>query len=116
MTSPTEAVRTIIEHVARAYDYEPKDLLGRRRHKTLVEARHVAYWLARTAIKPRLSYPELGRIFDRRDHTTIMSGVVRMRARLGEEPELAVRVEMLFASALRPPVRKVRVALERTGT
>lgn len=119
MKPPAEAVEDVIQHVAIMYSYRPSDLLGKRRHKTLVEARQVAYWIARHGIQPELSYPELGRLFSHRDHTTIQSGVRAVDARLATDRAFEARVDAILSAALGargvPRKAKVRVLLE-TGT
>lgn len=49
------------------------DIRGRRRHPNIVQARHLAMWLARQ-LTP-LSLPQIGRHWDGRDHTTVLHAV-----------------------------------------
>lgn len=72
-----DLVDKIQRAVARRYRISVKELLSRDRHKTLAEARQVACFLCRTLPEIAPSYPELGRRFGNRDHTTIMSAVKR---------------------------------------
>ncbi|MFZ5896422.1 MAG: helix-turn-helix domain-containing protein [Myxococcota bacterium] len=80
------AVDRIVELVAVAYELEPTAILKHDRHKCVVEARHLCYWLARRTT--RFSWPELARAFRdpsseaARDHTTIMNGANSNEARM----------------------------------
>ncbi|MCL2777675.1 MAG: chromosomal replication initiator protein DnaA [Polyangiaceae bacterium] len=49
------------------------DLLSKDRHKSIAFARHVAMYLCKHRLK--CSFPELGRAFGNRDHTTVMNAV-----------------------------------------
>ena len=62
------------------------DILARGRSRKVVEARHVAMWLARLRGQP--SFPELGRAF-RRDHTTVMPAIRKIERKIATNPELA---------------------------
>lgn len=57
----------------------PGSLRGRRRDAALVQARHLAYWIARR--RYHYTYPEIGRIADRH-HTTVLEAVHGLDARL----------------------------------
>jgi len=59
--------------------------LSRDRHWSHAAARHVAMWLVRQ--KTTLSFPEIGREFGNRDHTTVMSGIRRVERALREDPD-----------------------------
>lgn len=69
--SPREQILAVIENVARRHKVTVADIIGKRRDRVYVAARHEA--IARVATTwPWISYPHLGRIFGGRDHTTIM--------------------------------------------
>lgn len=54
-------------------------ILGQTRYQSVVQARHVAMYVARK--RTPASYPELGRRFGDRDHTTVMTAVRNAEAR-----------------------------------
>lgn len=60
--------KLVIESVAKFYDIEIVDLLGKSRKKELVVPRQVAMYLMREEIGT--SYPTIGQEFGGRDHTT----------------------------------------------
>lgn len=60
--------KLVIESVARFYDIEVVDLLGKSRKKELVVPRQIAMYLMREEIGT--SYPTIGQEFGGRDHTT----------------------------------------------
>lgn len=62
--------RAVIARVALEMDVRIEDLLGPRRSVKLVEARHKAM-IAVALERPKLSLPQIGRLFNR-DHTTII--------------------------------------------
>ena len=65
-------------------------LVGRDRHKSVAWARHelMAWMRARV---PEMSYPDIGRVFDR-DHTTVIHAVQRVeRVLLAGDPRVAAR-------------------------
>lgn len=53
-------------------------LKGKDRHATVAHARHVAMYLCRKYLA--MSYPELGRHFGGRDHTTAIAAVRKVEA------------------------------------
>jgi chromosomal replication initiator protein len=79
-TPKMTSVMAIIRRVAAAYEIEPQCLLDKNRSKTVAEARQVAMWLCRRELG--LSYPELGRCFGNRDHSTVMHSVRRVETQL----------------------------------
>ncbi|KQV83259.1 helix-turn-helix domain-containing protein [Rhizobium sp. Root1220] len=55
-----------------------KALCGLRRTHPLVDYRQLIMWELKTIVKPEMSYPELGRLFGGRDHTTGLHAVRRI--------------------------------------
>lgn len=72
-------VQALIAQCAAAYGVTVELLMSRNREPMVVRARQEAYWHLR---QRELSYPAIGRIFDR-DHSTIMAGVRRVDRRRG---------------------------------
>lgn len=116
-----DVVEKIQRAVSHYYGVTVGDLLSYDRHKTLAEARHVACYLARTLPDPHPSYPELGRRFGNRDHTTIMQSCKRGEEIVAKNESLRsilvvdadVPAEQLLLPGLAktiPLSRRVRVA------
>jgi chromosomal replication initiation ATPase DnaA len=89
-------IRDIQDAVCAAFGVTRLDLLSHRRQAHLAGARQVAMWLARWHTP--FSYPEIGRRFDKRDHTTIIHGVSRVAQRMADDPAFAGRVRALARS------------------
>ncbi|MGH9165941.1 MAG: helix-turn-helix domain-containing protein [Acidimicrobiales bacterium] len=87
----------IIAAVAAAFGIAPEQLLATGRTRHVVDARQVAMYVLREV--RGLSYPAIGAAVGGRDHTTVMHGVERVRARMAEQPALRRGVERLVASA-----------------
>ena len=69
------------------------DLLSKDRHKSIAFARHVAMYLCKQRLK--CSFPELGRAFGNRDHTTVMSAVRKVQNLRASDPEVRAHLEAL---------------------
>jgi len=87
------AVGQIIRRTARFFTVEPDELLGPDRHHLIVHARHVAMYLARK--RTRMSFPEIGRAFGKRDHTTVMSAVTKITGFIRVHPEIRAEVDSI---------------------
>lgn len=69
------------------------ELLSKDRHKSIAFARQVAMYLCRQRLK--CSFPELGRAFGNRDHTTVMSAVRRVEALRAKDPQVNAHLEAI---------------------
>lgn len=69
------------------------ELLSKDRHKSVAFARQVAMYLCRQRLKS--SFPELGRAFGNRDHTTVMSAVRRVETLRKSDPQVNAHLEAL---------------------
>ena len=69
------------------------DLVSKDRHKSIAFARHVAMYLCKQRLK--CSYPEIGRAFGGRDHTTVMSAVRRVGLLMENDPEVRAHLEVI---------------------
>ncbi len=69
------------------------DLLSKDRHKSIAFARQVAMYLCRQRLK--CSFPELGRAFGNRDHTTVMSAVRRVESLRQTDPQVNAHLEAI---------------------
>ena len=71
---PTSEKRVSVEQVQkgveRYYDVSHADLVGNKRNKSLMEARHVAVWLSRELCDQTLA--DIGKKFGGRSHATVM--------------------------------------------
>jgi chromosomal replication initiator protein len=67
------SVEDIQRVVCHHFKLRSGDLLSKDRHKSVAFARHVAMYLCKQRLKS--SFPEIGRAFGNRDHTTVMAAV-----------------------------------------
>jgi len=90
MISPTKAETTSVEDIQRAvcghFRLSNSELLSKDRHKSVAFARHVAMYLCRQRLG--CSFPELGRAFGNRDHTTVISAVRRVEQLRQKDPQV----------------------------
>jgi chromosomal replication initiator protein len=93
-TRPNEAsVEDIQRLVCHHFKLRSVDLLSKDRHKSIAFARHVAMYLCKQRLK--CSFPELGRAFGNRDHTTVISAVRKVDALRAVDPEVRAHIEAL---------------------
>jgi len=92
-----EAKRVRIEDiqrvVARHYNVSRQELVSNRRTRVIVKPRQIAMYLAKT-MTPR-SFPEIGRRFGGRDHTTVLHAVRKIEELIGDDSKLGHEVELL---------------------
>ena len=89
-------VGVVIEAVARYHNLKNADLTGGRRTRTLTRPRHIAMYLARK--HTALSFPELGREFGNRDHSTIQYGVKLIEETSHTNPDLGYILRLIEQS------------------
>jgi chromosomal replication initiator protein len=96
-TAGTRAQSISVEDIQRAvchhFHLRSTDLTSKDRHKSVAFARHVAMYLCKQRLK--CSFPELGRAFGNRDHTTVMSAVRKIEAQREADPEVRAHLEAL---------------------
>ena len=87
------SVEDIQRAVCSHFRLSSAELLSKDRHKTIAFARQVAMYLCRQRLK--CSFPELGRAFGNRDHTTVMSAVRRIEAQARKDPQVMAHLEAI---------------------
>ncbi len=96
-TSPPRAQMMSVEDIQRAvchhFHLRSIDLTSKDRHKSVAFARHVAMYLCKQRLK--CSFPEIGRAFGNRDHTTVMSAVRKIEAQRDSDPQVRAHLEAL---------------------
>ena len=91
---PNEAsVEDIQRMVCHHFKLRSVDLVSKDRHKSIAFARHVAMYLCKQRLK--CSFPELGRAFGNRDHTTVISAVRKVESLRSNDPEVRAHLEAL---------------------
>ena len=95
----------VLVAVSERFDLPVGAIVGKGRLHTVALARHVAMWFCRCRLVRSSSYPELGRAFGGRDHTTVMSAVAKVARLVAEDdPEVLLHV-VAVERLLRPGVR-----------
>ena len=85
---------TILDAVSDYYGLSVSDIRGSKRLRPLVHARHVAMYLIRELLN-NYSYPMIARIFDGRNHTTVISGVEKIKEQLPLNGDLLAEINHL---------------------
>jgi chromosomal replication initiator protein len=93
LTERRLTVEEIKRIVAGYYGIRVQDMDSPRRTRNLVRPRQTAMFLAKT-LTPR-SYPEIGRRFGGRDHTTVMHAVKQIERLTAADPVMADEVDQL---------------------
>lgn len=92
---PVATIRDIQRIVAKHYGFTCMDMRSKRRTAALAHARHVAMFIAKSAT-PR-SFPEIGRHFGGRDHTTVLHGVRKIGSMIETDESFRAEVDGLKA-------------------
>jgi chromosomal replication initiator protein len=79
--------------VAEHFGLKQADLLSERRTRAVARPRQIAMHLAKSLTTK--SYPDIGRRFGGRDHTTVLHAVRTIERMIGEDPAMARDVETL---------------------
>jgi len=100
ITRPQEpiTVDAVLKSVASYYGLKVSDLKSPRRHKSIAGPRAVAMYLARRHTKQ--SYPDLGRSFGGKHHTTVISAVDKTDKRLKTDPTLRGEIHAIESMLL----------------
>jgi chromosomal replication initiator protein len=89
----------IQETVGARFHVKIADLKSRRRSKTLVHPRQIAMYLCRELTDS--SYPEIGRQFGGKDHTTIIHACKQVTKAMDSDSALNATLESLKEQILR---------------
>ena len=84
----------IIETVSKFYGVSSEDIIGERRGKDIVSARHCAVYLIRTLTK--YSLPEIGAILGGRNHSTILASVRKVEQDMREDLDYKNSIDKLI--------------------
>ncbi|MGV3553459.1 chromosomal replication initiator protein DnaA [Rhizobium sp.] len=79
--------------VARHYNVSRQELVSNRRTRVIVKPRQIAMYLSKT-MTPR-SFPEIGRRFGGRDHTTVLHAVRKIEELITNDQKLGHEIELL---------------------
>ena len=89
---PVTAER-IIALTADMFGFEIDQIIGGSRRRPLVDARQVAMYVTRNMTD--LSFPDIGKEFGGRDHTTVMHACRKVEGRMGERQQIFDKVTEL---------------------
>ena len=79
--------------VAKHYNVSRQELVSNRRTRVIVKPRQIAMYLSKT-LTPR-SFPEIGRRFGGRDHTTVLHAVRKIEDLISGDTKLSHEIELL---------------------
>nr|WP_225165109.1 chromosomal replication initiator protein DnaA [Ensifer sp. IC4062] len=79
--------------VAKHYNVSRQELVSNRRTRVIVKPRQIAMYLSKT-LTPR-SFPEIGRRFGGRDHTTVLHAVRKIEEMISADTKLSHEIELL---------------------
>lgn len=83
----------IIDGVSRYFNLSVEDILSKKRTKELVFPRQISMFLCRNLTN--MSYPDIGKAFNGRDHTTVMYACEQISKQVNTNPELKHIMEEL---------------------
>ena len=92
-TKAPVTVKLILEATSEVFDFTLDQITGGSRRRPLVDARQIAMYVTRNMTD--LSYPEIGRAFGNRDHTTVIHAVRKIEHHMTERKEIFDKVQDL---------------------
>jgi len=93
-TEPLEVtIDKIFAAVVKKYNIPREEIVGQKRQKEIVLSRHVSIYLIREITE--LSLPRIGKIFNDRDHATVLSSYKWVKTKMTREPLFTSDIETL---------------------
>ena len=86
-------VKSILDATAELFNFSVDQITGGSRRRPLVDARQIAMYVTRNLTD--LSYPEIGRAFGNRDHTTVIHAVRKIEHHMTERKDIFDKVQDL---------------------
>ena len=86
-------IEEIMKRTCEHYNLRMSDMTSARRSRSVARPRQMAMWLAKK-LTPR-SYPEIGRKFGGKDHTTVLYAVRKIEELIGQDPQIAEDAQLL---------------------
>jgi chromosomal replication initiator protein len=83
----------IFSAVVKKYNIPREEIIGKKRTKEIMLARHVSIYLVREITE--MSFPNIGKLFGGKDHTTMISSSDWVKKKIIREPIFAADVESL---------------------
>lgn len=83
----------VMSAAAELFGFTVDQIISANRRRPLVEARQMAMYVTRNATD--LSYPEIGRAFGNRDHTTVIHAVRKIEGQMAQRKEVYEQVHRL---------------------
>jgi chromosomal replication initiator protein len=83
----------ILDETAKMFGWTVDELIGKSRRRTLVIARQIGMYVFRELTD--YSYPQIGKVFGGRDHTTVMHAVTKIDELMGERRAIFDQVNEL---------------------
>lgn len=94
--SPTSlTIKQLLMLMCAEEEVSYEDMMGQSRKQNLARPRQRCMW-AMKKMKPNLSYPEVGRRFGGRDHTTVLHAVRQIEERYRTDEEERAKVNRLI--------------------
>jgi len=82
---------TILEYISKYYALEESIIRGQQRIRDAVAARQIAMYLIRSMTN--LSLDEIGKVFENRDHSTVLYSIQQVEKKMKKEPAFAEMVK-----------------------
>ena len=86
-------VNRILDATADLFNFSVEQITGGSRRRPLVDARQIAMYVTRNMTD--LSYPEIGRAFGNRDHTTVIHAVRKIEHHMAERKDIFDKIQDL---------------------
>ena len=81
----------ILEYISKYYSLEESVIRGQQRIRDAVQARQIAMYLIRSMTN--LSLDDIGKVFDNRDHSTVLYSIQQVEKKMKKEPAFAETVK-----------------------
>jgi chromosomal replication initiator protein len=67
------------------------DIIGQSRQQNIALARQITMWFYKYELD--LSFPTIGKMFNGRDHTTVMHGCNKIKKLLDTDPKIQTKIQ-----------------------
>ena len=81
----------ILDYISKYYSLEETVIRGQQRIRDAVQARQIAMYLIRSMTN--LSLDDIGKVFDNRDHSTVLYSIQQVEKKMKKEPAFAETVK-----------------------